>query len=162
MQKVTKLVRTTFGLFCIIEDYSGIGTDVYIGNYVHIRPGAKIGRFSEIRDYCFLAEGCEIGENTRVYQYANIGSGVKIGDNCFVGAKTILTNDKNLVWPKLHADAWEKTPAVVEDGVRIGVGAVILPGVTLRSGSVIGAGAVISRDTEPGKTYIGVPARELK
>lgn len=151
-------MQKNVGLYSIVDDNVTIGNNVYIGNYVHIRPGVVIGDNTEIRDYCFLAEGCVIGNNCRVYQYANIGSEVVVGNWCYIGAKTIITNDKELGWPKHKPDDWVKEPAVIEDHVKIGVGAVILPGVTLSKGSRIGAGAVVANNTEKNKTYIGIPA----
>lgn len=146
------------GQYTIIDENVTIGDNVYIGNFVHIRPNVVIGDNTEIRDYCFLAEGCTIGHDCRIFQYADIGSGSIIGNYCYIGAKSILTNDKTLKWPKANADDWIKQPVIVEDYVRIGVGVVVLPNVILMRGSRIGAGAVVSHSTEPGKTYIGVPA----
>ena len=157
MQKNLKL-----GLYSIIDNGVIIGDNVYIGNYVHIRPEVVIGDNTEIRDYCFLGEKCIIGSNCRVYQYANIGSEVTVGDWCYIGAKAIITNDKELKWPKNDPDDWVKQPANIENYVRIGVGAVILPGVTLAKGCRIGAGAVVSHSTEIDKTYIGIPASCIK
>jgi UDP-3-O-[3-hydroxymyristoyl] glucosamine N-acyltransferase len=55
------------GKYCIFDDPDTIeiGSDVFIGNYVHIRPDVSIGNWSHIRDHCFIAEGVEIGHNTR-------------------------------------------------------------------------------------------------
>ena len=53
-------------------------------------------------------------------------------------------------------------PIVLENFVNIGVNAVIMPGVTLREGSVVGAGAVITEDTEPWTIYVGAPAKPIK
>jgi len=147
------------GQFSIIEDNVTFGEHVYIGNFVHIRPNVMIGDDSEVRDYCFLAEGCSIGRNTRVYQYANVGSGVRIGDNCFIGARVMLANDRKIAWPKQSPDDWIKEPAIVEDNVRIGVGAIILPRVRLGTGCLVGAGSVVVYDVPEGATVMGIPAR---
>jgi len=52
-------------------------------------------------------------------------------------------------------------PITVGDGVFIGVNALIMPGVTLGTGSVVAAGAVVVDDVEPGTVVAGVPARPL-
>jgi acetyltransferase-like isoleucine patch superfamily enzyme len=49
-------------------------------------------------------------------------------------------------------------PVVIEDDVRIGLGAIILKGVRLGSGATVGAGAVVSRDVPVGATVMGNPA----
>jgi maltose O-acetyltransferase len=54
-----------------------------------------------------------------------------------------------------------KEPVVIEDYVFIGPRAIILPGVTLKKGAVVGAGAVVTKDVEEFKIVGGVPAREI-
>ena len=50
-------------------------------------------------------------------------------------------------------------PVTLKRGCYLGAGCIILPGVTVGERSVIGAGAVVSRDVPPGKVALGVPAR---
>ena len=54
----------------------------------------------------------------------------------------------------------EKT--VIGDDVWIGAGSIILPGVTIGEGSVVGAGAVVTKDVPPYTVVVGVPARPIK
>jgi len=53
-------------------------------------------------------------------------------------------------------------PVRLGDGVWIGAGAIVLPGVTVGDGAIIGAGAVVTRDVAPGQTVAGNPARPLE
>lgn len=149
------------GRHCIVDSPIKLGNHVFIANYVHIRPHVEIGDYSEIRDHCFLAEGCKIGINTRIMQYSNIGAGTIIGDNCFVGVRVTTTNDHEITYPKSESGWWKKDPPVIENNVRIGSGAIILPGVILATNSRIGAGSVVTKSTEPGFTYVGNPAKRL-
>ena len=50
-------------------------------------------------------------------------------------------------------------PVVIEDDAWIGIGAIILKGVTIGRGARVGAGAVVTRDVEPGTHVVGNPAR---
>jgi len=147
----------------IIDDYTStvIGDNVYLGNWVHIRPGVVIGDNSDIRDHVFLAEGCRIGRNTKVFQFANIAAYTKIGDNCFIGLHAVFSNDKKICYPIEEGNNWKMEPSVVEDNVRIGIGAVILPGIRIASGCTIGAGAVVTKSTLPNTTYVGNPAKPI-
>lgn len=52
-------------------------------------------------------------------------------------------------------------PISIEDGVWVGANATILPGVTVGQGSVVAAGAVVTRDVPPNVVVGGVPARVL-
>lgn len=58
-----------------------------------------------------------------------------------------------LPYPHMHR------PITIEDGVWIGVHAIILGGVTVGAGSVIGAGAVVSKDVPPNSIVTGQPGR---
>ena len=47
----------------------------------------------------------------------------------------------------------------IEDDARIGSGACLLPGVVIGRAATVAAGAVVTKDVEPGATVLGVPAR---
>ena len=51
---------------------------------------------------------------------------------------------------------------VIEDDCWVGFGAQIMAGVTMRKGSILAAGGVLTHDTEPYGVYAGVPARKIK
>lgn len=53
-------------------------------------------------------------------------------------------------------------PIVIEDGAWVGARATVLPGVTVKSHSIVAAGTVIAKDTEPYMVYAGNPAVEVK
>ena len=51
---------------------------------------------------------------------------------------------------------------VIEDDCWVGFGAQIMAGVTMKQGSVLAAGAILTHDTVPYGVYAGVPARKIK
>ena len=53
-------------------------------------------------------------------------------------------------------------PIVIEDGAHIGIGSIIMPGVTIGKGAVIGAGSVVTRDIPPYCVAVGVPCKVVK
>jgi acetyltransferase-like isoleucine patch superfamily enzyme len=57
--------------------------------------------------------------------------------------------------PRVHSQ-----PVTIEDDVEIGIGAIVLKGVTIGRGARIGAGAVVTRDVPPGAKLAGNPARD--
>lgn len=104
----------------------------------------------------------EIGENsclaTRSEVY-NLGP-VRIGQRVCVAQYVYLCNGthdlSDRILPLLVGDLY------IEDDVFIGAKAIILPGLNVSKGSVIGAGAVLTKDTEPYGIYGGNPAKFIK
>lgn len=126
-----------------------IGEETRIGAFVEVQKGAKIGARCKIGSHSFICEG------------------VTIEDEVFIGHGVIFCNDK---YPRACRDDgrpeddadWELRfePIVVCRGARIGSGAVILPGVTIHSHALVGAGAVVTHDVAGCTIVKGVPARE--
>jgi len=123
------------------------------------------GPFTNIWGNPFIAENVQIGAYTEIGDDVVIEEDVVIGAMCFIppkvricrgawiGPRVTFTNDKNP--PSVMI------PTVVAEKVRIGAGAVILPGITLGYGCMVGAGAVVTKDVPPGITVIGSPARPI-
>ena len=124
-----------------------------------------------------------IGHNTILKGYHRgkmiIGSGTWIGQQGFFHSAGDLTIGKNVgigpavriitsqhaeegvLQPILHSQI-ELKPVVIRDDADIGIGAVILPGVTIGKGAQVGAGAVVTRDVPDYAIVAGVPARFLR
>ena len=99
----------------------------------------------------WIGNNVVIGARCKVQAFAFIPSGVVIGNDCFIGPHVCFTNDK-------HPPSKDLLMTVVEDGVSIGAGAVILPGLSIGRGAVIGAGAVVTKDVSPNVTVVCNPA----
>ncbi|MEO1987397.1 MAG: acyltransferase [Martelella sp.] len=79
---------------------------------------------------------------------------VQIGDFCVIGGESILL---------AHGPGFDgSTRSVVEDYVYIGYRVTVLPGVRIGKGSIVGAGAIVTRDVPEGKVVAGNPARILR
>lgn len=157
--KIGKNVRIDH--FTVIERNVEIGDNSWIGSWVHIRPGTKIGHNSEIRDQCYIAGfGVEIGNDTKILQQCNISQGTKIGDKCFISVGTSTSNVRRM---KHQRDYQSVTSApIIGRGVRMGNAANILGSLIIADESFIGAGAVVTKDTEPFGVYVGNPAKKLR
>lgn len=75
----------------------------------------------------------------------------------FLGRRNDLTVGKRV---KIEDGA--SIQSVSENGIHFGANITILDGVTIKSGCIIGAGAVVTKSTEPNGVYAGVPARKIK
>jgi acetyltransferase-like isoleucine patch superfamily enzyme len=119
-----------------------LGDDVFVGPFVEIQQGVRVGRGTRIQSHAFLCEGLTIGEK------CVISHGAMFINDLFRGGPARGDRSK---WRETH----------LADHVYVGTHATILP-VRIVSGVVIGAGAVVTRDiTEPG-TYAGNPARKIR
>ena len=118
----------------------------------------KIGKRTKIAAFVEIGKDVVIGEDCKIEAFSFIPPGVEIGNNVFIGPHVCFTNDKHP--PSLIDFVPLKT--IVEDGVSIGAGAIILPGITLHKNCVIGAGSVVTRDIAKGITVFGNPASRHK
>jgi maltose O-acetyltransferase len=128
----------------------GPGTGIHLGCYVWFYGPGQVRR-----------DGLSLGANTRINRACCLDArgSLRIGDNVSLSAEVaILTASHRVDDPAFGV---ELRPVVIEDHVWIGVRAVILPGVTLGRGSVVAAGAVVTRDVPPLAIVAGVPARPV-
>lgn len=140
-----------------------------------IRSLVYKGVFGKLRGFCWIAPGVTIvhAKNLLVgKQFAcNAGSfigatgGITIGDYVLIGSNVTIASGVHPIdgiAPPVFARPIVPKPVRIEDDVWIAAGAVILPGVTLRKGTVVGANSVVTRDTEEYGVYAGAPARLLR
>jgi acetyltransferase-like isoleucine patch superfamily enzyme len=135
---------------------STIGAGTRIWQFVVVLPKAVIGSDCNICSHCFIENDVVIGDRVTVKSGVQLWDGLRIGDDVFIGPNVSFTNDR---YPRSRNPHFAAERTVLEDGVSVGAGAVILPGLTLGEGAVVAAGAVVVRDVPPGKVVIGNPAR---
>jgi acetyltransferase-like isoleucine patch superfamily enzyme len=144
----------------IIEtDNIGEGTKIWA--FVHICKGAKIGKNCVIGEGVYIGPDVIIGDNCRIQNRSLIYAGVEMGNHVFIGPGVVTTND---IFPSLKEEDWSSRfrKTIIEDYVSVCANTTIICGITLREGSMIGAGSVLSRDTEPGFLYYGNPAKKKR
>ncbi len=100
-------------------------------------------------------ENCFILENCTVQPYARIGNGVILWSGSYVAHHAVVADH---VFVGAHAVV--SGHCVIGARSFLGVGALLHHRVTLAEDTLVGAGAVITRDTRPGEVY--VPARTLR
>jgi len=127
------------------------------GRRVSISPGVFI----------FHPENLSIGNDVSINEYCFISAvgSLSIGNSVSIGHRvTILTTEHryDIKNKPIRASGLIYKPTVIEDDVWIGAGAILLAGVHINRGSIIGAGAVVTRDVLPYTIVGGVPARKIK
>ncbi|HTD99694.1 MAG TPA: acyltransferase [Mucilaginibacter sp.] len=126
-----------------------------IGKNCKIQPRVNFGDGNSI----IIGDHCMINENVYIQQ-AVIGNYVMIAPNVALYANTHIYESKDI--PMALQGKSIEQPCIIEDDVWIGRNAVIMPGVRIGTGSIIGAGAVVTKDVEPYCVMGGVPAKLIK
>jgi UDP-2-acetamido-3-amino-2,3-dideoxy-glucuronate N-acetyltransferase len=139
------------------------GANVIVQSFTNLY-GCRIGDNTRIGPFVEIQRGATVGANCKIQSHSFICDGVTIHDGVFVGHGVLFVNDRfpratNAAGELQTEDDWTLLPVVVERGATLGSGSVILGGIRIGENALIGAGAVVTRDVEPGETVIGVPAR---
>lgn len=132
--------HTGRGVFMWAKHSIVIGDNFYIGKYSIIECDAKIGDNVIFANHVSL-----IGRYDHNYQQ--------------IGVPTRLASqirDRDYNWKGLNQKI------IVEDDVWVGLGSIVLSGVTIGRGSIIAAGSVVTKDVESYAIYGGNPAKKIR
>jgi maltose O-acetyltransferase len=106
-----------------------------------------------------IGKNCQINENVFI-QGAYIGNNVLIAPN--VSILSTSHNHQNIYIPIVQQRDTKPNPPIIEDNVWLGRNVVVMPGITIGAGSIIGAGAVVTKNVMPFSIMGGVPAKLIK
>lgn len=154
-----------------------VGEDVIVSHLVSItRPElVSLGSHVSIDPFFHCTTGLETGDYVHIQAHVGIIGGkkglIKMGHftNISLGGRIVCVSDefKGAGFisapglPEKYWDVRESGTITFEDFVNTGANVTILPGVTLKEGSVIGACSLVTKDTEPWTIYAGVPAKPI-
>ena len=128
----------------------------------------SLGDYSVVESYSCINNAVGdviIGDHTRIGLHNTIIGPVKIGShvNLAQGITVTALNHNFLESDKrIDEQGVSTTSVTIEDDVWIGANAVILPGVSIGTHSVVAAGAVVTKDVPPHSLVAGVPAKVIK
>ena len=113
--------------------------------------------------YSDFGENIQIGKNVFVNHACTFmdRGGITIEDNVLIGPKVNLITTNHPSNP-LERKATISNPILIKKGAWIGVGATILPGVTIGENAIVAAGAVVSKDVPNDVIVGGIPAKVIK
>lgn len=143
----------------LVSIYAGtnLGDHVFVGDHASIREAVTIGTGTVIGRSAIVELNTTIGVNCTIQTSAYVTGDTIIEDNVFIGPCVSMSNDKYM-----GAKAYEMKGPHIETGAKIGNNATLLPGVRVGAGTIVGAGAVVTKDTGNDVVVAGVPARLLK
>lgn len=128
----------------------------------------SIGRKSVIESFSCINNAVGdviIGDYTRVGLHNTIIGPVRIGNNVNLAqgiTVTALNHNFDDTTKRIDQQGVSTKAVTINDDVWIGANAVVLPGVTIGTHSVVAAGAVVSKDVPPYTIVAGVPAKVIK
>ena len=114
----------------------------YVAGGRRIRVGRKV----------FINQCCTIHDT----------GGVDIGDLVLIGPNVNLITVGHALQPSHRRKTIEARPIVIGSNVWIATAATLVGGVTVGENSVVGAGAVVTRDVPPNSFVAGIPARVVR
>ena len=141
-----------------------VGNDCKVGCSIFCTPNGRVS----------VGNGTSLGASSQIWAAEN----VTIGQYCMIAAEVVIRdNNTHPICPdkrrrqfdeyeyrdylEMHEDS-ETSPVVVGDNVWIGLRAMVLKGVNIGAGSIVAAGAVVTKDV-PAMTIVGGnPAKMLK
>jgi acetyltransferase-like isoleucine patch superfamily enzyme len=133
-----------------------IGDDFQTGHQVLLREQTKIGRHVLLGTQSVIDGQVTIGDFVKIETHVYIPTHVEIGSFVFIGPGVTITNDR---YPLKLRDQYKPEGAILEDGVTIGGGVTIVPGVRIGRDSFVAAGAIVTKDVPPDSLVVGAPGR---
>lgn len=113
----------------------------------------------------------QIGDNCQINDYVHIGviNSVIIGNNVLIASKVFISDHNHGDFendPEMNISPAQRkltaTPTKICDNAWLGEGVMVLPGVTIGKHSIIGAGAIVTKDIPEYSIAVGNPARVTK
>jgi len=125
LQEYSKMKEPQPGIAktAVISEKASLGEDVYIGDYVVVEAGVKIGNKAQIYPHAYIGRDTKIGNEVRIYAGVKIYHDCSLGDHCAVHAGTVIGSDGFGFAPQ-QANDYKKIPqigdVIIEDNVEIG------------------------------------------
>ncbi len=132
---------------------------IRLGENVYVGHGAMLKGYYK-GELC-VGDDTWLGQGVFLHSAGGITIGARVGVGPFVKMLTSHHGEAGRGVAILDSPL-EFAPVVVRDDCDIGVGAILLPGVTVGRGAQVGAGAVVTRDVPPYAVVAGNPARVLR
>jgi acetyltransferase-like isoleucine patch superfamily enzyme len=141
---------------CVIYAGSRIGSHLETGHHTIIREENEIGDHFSIWNNSVIDYGCRIGNGVKIHCHVYVAQFSVIEDDVFLAPGVRIANDYHPGCPQ--SKECMRGP-ILRRGCRIGVNVTILPYITIGEGTLVGSGAVVTKDLPAGVVAYGNPAR---
>ncbi len=142
-----------------IDENVDIGIGSKIWHFSHLQSGVKVGNNTTIGQNVNISNNVIIGSNVKIQNNVSIYEGVQIEDYVFCGPSMVFTNIlvPRSEFPQRGTKYYKKT--IVKKSASIGANATIICGNKIGKYSLIGAGAVITKDVPDFALVLGNPGK---
>lgn len=136
----------------VIGEGTALGADVWCDHHTRVGCNTKIG------------DGAQLMYGVRVYDRVSVGERAWVGG--FVCNDAVIEAESVVLGQLVHkfVNASEGTPErapVIRKGAFVGMNALVIGGIEVGTGAYVAAGAVLTRSAQPGRLYVGAPARDV-
>ncbi len=158
MIEIIKKIRDSYLIHVKWKKYK-IGKNFHAGrnvvlwakSQIEIGNNFYIGRNSQIECNAIIGDNVIIANNVAFvgkydHNYQQIGVPIRLSSS---------VRDNDYIWKETDQKI------IIEDDVWIGYGAIIMSGVTIKEGTIIAAGSIVTKDTESYSIYGGCPAKKI-
>ena len=124
----------------------------------------KCGKKADVGRKIKMSMNISLGNNSGIGDYSYFIGKVSIGNDVMIGPKVMFLAANHNFSRKdvpMNKQGDTKKGIIVDDDVWIGARSIILDGVHLRKGTIVGAGAVVTKDTEEYSIVAGCPAKKI-
>lgn len=143
----------------VIDEGCTIGEGTKVWHFSHIMKNATLGKGCNVGQNVVVSPGVVLGNNVKVQNNVSIYTGVNCEDDVFLGPSMVFTNVINPRSAIVRRDEFMQTN--VGKGASIGANATIVCGNDIGAYSLIGAGAVITKEVLPFALVVGNPAKQI-
>jgi len=156
---LTKIGRgTVIGPHAILYAGCNLDEECLVGDAASIREGVIVESRVIVGRHVTIGPNVKIGARSRIVDFAHITGETIIGEDVFISTHVCSANDNSFA----SGDNIVLKGQRIGNRAHIGLGAMLLPGVSIGEDSVIGAGSIVTKDIPAAKLAFGQPAKAIR
>ncbi len=137
-----------------------LAQNVLVADQATVRERVAVGAFTIVGRGVVIENDCRVGRYCKLETECYITAYSTLEDRVFIAPQVATSNDRFIGRTEERFEHFKGV--TVRKGGRVGVGAVILPGLTVGEDALIAAGSVLTRDAPAGMILLGSPAKVLR